>query len=276
MAVYDQVFLDGTPYPTIMPGTTTVNVSNSAGLAAALANAQPGHRIVLANGTYSGAFSMSGRIGTPLNGISIEAANPGGAQLSSSSSLRITNCAYVTISGLLLNWQGSGETVQFRGNSRYCRLTRCTFGPTTHSASSDSQTWVYVGDDCYHIRIDHNLFRNKGTSGNCVRVYGSFAKVEAGQGSSAGCRWVRIDHNLFDTIGPEVGNDKEPIRYGVSSMSRTIAWGAIERNVLVDCICEPELISVKMGGIRVSGNTILQSAGGPVLRHGTNSVLTDN
>lgn len=275
MAVHDPVFLDGTPYPTIPAGTTTVNVSSSSQLSSALSNAQPGHRIVLANGTYTGDFTVSGRNGTAVNGISIEAANVGQALIGSGSTFRITNCSYLTISGLMFNWQGSGETFQFRGSSHHCRLTRSTFGPSSHSESSNSQTWIFVGDDCYHIRIDHNEIRNKGTSGNGVRVYGSFAKVDAGQGSSAGCRWVRIDHNIFRSIKPEVGNDKEPIRYGVSTMSRTIANGVIERNVLVDCICEPELISVKMGGIRVSGNVMLQSAGGPVLRHGTNSQLVD-
>ena len=276
MAVYPLAFPDGTPYPTIPAGTNVVNVSTSGQLTTALSNAVAGQRIVLADGTYSGAFSMSGRTGTATAGISVEAANVGGAQIASGSSFRITNCTYVTVKGLMWNWQGSGETFQFRGTSHHCRLTRCTFGPTSHTSSTAVQTWVFVGDDCYHIRIDHNEIRNKGTSGNGVRVYGSFAKVDAGQGSSAGCRWVRIDHNIFRAIKPEVGNDKEPVRYGVSTMSRTIANGVIERNVFHDCVCEPEVISVKMGGIRTTGNSILQCIGGPVIRHGTNSIMSDN
>jgi hypothetical protein len=276
MAIYPLAFPDGTPYPTIPAGTSVVNVSTSNALVTALSNATAGQRIVLANGTYSGAFSMSGRAGTATAGISVEAANVGGALIASGSSFRITNCTYVTVSGLMWNWQGSGETIQFRGTSHHCRWTRSTLGPTSFTESAAVQTWIFVGDDCYHIRIDHNEIRNKGTSGNGVRVYGSFAKVDAGQGSSAGCRWVRIDHNAFRAIKPEVGNDKEPVRYGVSTMSRTIANGVIERNVFHDCVCEPEVISVKMGGIRTTGNTILQSIGGPVIRHGTNSIMSDN
>ncbi|HYH26975.1 MAG TPA: chondroitinase-B domain-containing protein [Blastococcus sp.] len=276
MAVYDEVFPDGTPYPPIPLGTNTVNVSSSSALSSALSSAAPGDRIILADGSYSGDFTMSGKAGTAANGISVEAANVGGATISSGSTWRITNCSYVTVSGLMWSWQGEGETFQFRGSSHHCRLTRCTFGPSSHTESSDVQTWIYVGDDCYHVRIDHNEIRNKGTSGNGVRVYGSFDKVDNGQGSSAGCRWVRIDHNIFRSIKPEVGNDKEPVRYGVSTMSRTIANGVIERNHFEDCICEPELISVKMGGIRTTGNTMLRCAGGPVIRHGTNSIMNDN
>jgi Chondroitinase B/Alginate lyase/Glycosyl hydrolases family 16 len=276
MAVYPSTFPDGTPYPTFPAGTNTVNVSTASQLSSALSNATAGQRIVLANGSYSGAFSMSGRNGTTTAGISIEAANTGSATFASGSTFRITNCSYVTVKGLSFGFDVAGDTFQFRGTSRNCRLTRCTFGPSSHSSSSAVSTMIFVGDDCHTIRIDHNEIRNKGTSGNGIRVYGSFAKVDAGQGSSAGCRWVRIDHNIFRSIKPEVGNDKEPIRYGVSTMSRTIANGVIERNYFTDCICEPEIISVKMGGIRTTGNTIYRCAGGPVIRHGTNSVMNDN
>jgi hypothetical protein len=276
MAIYEPVYPDGTPYPVIPAGTNIVNVSSSSALASALSNATAGQRIVLSSGSYSGSFSMSGRSGTSTSGISIESATPGAATLTSSSTLRITNCAYVTFSGIGLPFDAEGDTFQFRGTSHHCRVTRCTFGPASHSDSGNVSTWLFVGDDCHTIRIDHNEFRNKGTSGNAVRVYGSFDKVDNGQGSDAGCRWVRIDHNVFRSIKPEVGNDKEPVRYGVSTMSRTIANGVIERNVFSDCVCEPEVISVKMGGIRTTGNSILQCIGGPVIRHGTNSVMSDN
>lgn len=275
MAIYDLAYPDATPYPTIPLGTTTVSVSSSNALSTALANAVPGQRIVLTSGSYSGAFSIE-KAGTAAAGISIESATPGGAAFAAGSTFRLTNCAYVTVSGIALPFDGAGDVFQFRGTSHHCRLTRATFGPTTHTASDLVSNWIYVGDDCHTIRIDHNRIRNKGTSGNGIRIYGNFDKVDAGQGSSAGCRWVRIDHNIFKTIKPEVGNDKEPVRYGVSTMSRTIANGVIERNYFEDCICEPELVSVKMTSVRVTGNTFYKCAGGPVIRHGTNSALADN
>lgn len=266
---YAEAFPDGTAYPTIPAGTSVVNVSSSSQLSSALNSATAGQRIVLANGTYSGDFTIDTKNGTSGSGISIEAANTGGAVFSSGSTFRVEDCSYVTVQGLTFNFDNAGDLFQFRGSSHHCRLTRCTFGPTTHSGSSEVATWIYVGDNCQMIRIDHNELRNKGTSGNGIRVYGNFDTF-------VGCKYVRIDHNIIRSVKPEVGNDKEPIRYGVSSMSRSDAFGVIERNFITDCLCEPELISVKMGRIRQSGNVMYQNAGGPVIRHGRNSILSDN
>lgn len=47
----------------------TVNVSSQSALSSALSNAQPGDRIVLASGTYSGGKRVSGRSGTQSNPI---------------------------------------------------------------------------------------------------------------------------------------------------------------------------------------------------------------
>ena len=58
-----------------------VNVSNSSGLASAVASALPGDCIVLANGNYSGVtVAKSGTSGNP---ITISAANQGQAVISS-------------------------------------------------------------------------------------------------------------------------------------------------------------------------------------------------
>lgn len=266
---YAAAFPDGTAYPTIPAGTSVVNVSTSSQLTSALSSATAGQRIVLANGTYSGTFTISGKTGTSSNGISIEANTVGGAVFASGSKFTISNCAYVTVKGLSFPYDVAGDLFQFRGSTHHSRMTRCTIGPASHTASSEVATYIYVGDTAQFIRIDHNEIRNKGTSGNGVRVYGSFDTY-------VGCQYVRIDHNIFRSIKPEVGNDKEPIRYGVSTMSRTDGNGVIERNFFTDCLCEPEIVSGKMGKLRITGNVLYRCAGGAVIRHGRNSILNDN
>jgi hypothetical protein len=59
-------------------------------------------------------------------------------------------------------------------------------------------------------------------------------------------------------------------------MSKTMSYSVVERNFFTDCIAEPEIVSVKAGGVRVSGNTVLRCIGGLVYRHGTGGVMADN
>jgi hypothetical protein len=265
-------FPDGQPYPSIPLGTTTTTVSSSAALSTALANATAGTRIVLGSGTYSGAFTLTGKVGTAGAGISIEAATQGGAIFAAGSTWLVKDCQQVTLKGLAFPFEpSSGNVVAFRGTSRSCRVTRCTFGPTTISVSpgTTKATFVYGGDSVEYIRVDHNEIRNKANPGNAILFDGNFDTNQA-------CRHIRIDHNYIHDIKPEVDNEKEPIRLGVSQMSKTFSYSVVERNRFEACIAEPEITSIKACGVRVSGNAYINSIGGPVLRHGTGSVMSDN
>jgi chondroitinase B-like protein len=264
-------FPDGTTYPVINLGSSTVNVSTSAALTTALANAAPGQRIVLANATYSGAFTLTSKAGTSANPISIEAATTGGAVFASGSTLIVKDCAYVTLKGLSFPFElSSGNILAFRGTSKYCRVTRCLFGPAAlGTAGATKATYIYGGDSVEYIRVDHNELRFKTQPGNAILFDGNFTSFQA-------CKHIRIDHNYVRNIGPEANNEKEPIRLGVSSMSKTYSYSVIERNRFEACIAEPEIVSVKASGCRVSGNTFYRCIGGPVYRHGTNGIMSDN
>jgi hypothetical protein len=128
---------------------------------------------------------------------------------------------------------------------------------------------IYGGDTVEYIRVDHNEFRNKANPGNTILFDGNFTTSQV-------VKHIRIDHNYLHDIRPEVTNEKEPIRFGVSTMSKTSSYSVIERNLLAACICEPENISVKACNVRVSGNVVLRSIGGIVYRHGTDGVVSDN
>jgi chondroitinase B-like protein len=264
-------FPDGTPYPVIPSGSTVVNVSSSSALTTALSNAVAGHRIVLANGTYSGSSTVQGKNGTSSSGISIEAATPGGAVFASGSTFTVKDSSYVTLKGLSFPFElSSGNVTQFRGSAHHCRITRCLFGPSSvGSPGSNKSPFIYLGDNCDFIRIDHNELRNKANPGNAILGDGNFSSFQV-------VKHIRIDHNYIHDIRPEVDNEKEPIRLGVSTMSKTMSYSVIERNRFQGCICEPEIVSAKAGGIRISGNVFYRSIGGPVYRHGVSGVMSDN
>jgi hypothetical protein len=179
--------------------------------------------------------------------------------------------SYITLKGLSFPYElASGNLVQFRGTANRCRVTRCLFGPTAiGTPGANKSPFIYMGDDTEHIRIDHNEFRNKANPGNTILGDGNFTTFQA-------VRHIRIDHNYIHDIRPEVDNEKEPIRLGVSTMSKTNSFSVIERNVFANCICEPEIVSAKAGGIRITGNTVRNSIGGLVYRHGVNGVMNDN
>jgi hypothetical protein len=267
--VYPETFDDGTAYSTFGPGQTTISVSGSAALASALTAAAPGHIITLQSGTYTGDFAINNKAGTATSGIVIRSASSLGAVFTSGSSFTVNNCSHVTVEGLDFPFDQEGDTLTLKGNSNNCRFTRNRVGPTSLANSALTGNYIYVADDSRHFRIDHNTLRNKGTNGNVIRVYGNFDTL-------VGCKYGRIDHNLIDTVGDEVGNDKECIRYGVSNMSRTDCFSVIERNVIVNAKAEPEVISGKMGRLTQRGNVLLRCAGGLLIRHGRNCKQQSN
>jgi hypothetical protein len=273
MATFPYVgFLDGVAYPAIPMGTSVVSVTSSAALATALANAGPGTRIVLASGTYSGAFTVASKAGTSAAGISVESSTTGGAVFAAGSTFSVTGAsAYVTLKGLSFPYElSTGNLIQFRGTSHHCRVTRCLFGPASIGTPGANKTpFVYGGDSVEFIRVDHCEIRNKANPGNAILFDGNFTTNQA-------CKHIRIDHNYIHDIKPEVDNEKEPIRLGVSTMSKSFSYSVVERNRFEACIAEPEITSMKAGGIRVSGNTYYRCIGGPVYRHGINGVMSDN
>lgn len=266
--VYPETFPDNTPYSTFGAAQNVVNVSGSAALTSALANAQPGQIITLGSGNYSGTFTASKK-GTSAQGIIIRAATRLGAVFAAGSKFIIKDAEFTTVDGLDFPFDGEGDVLQIRGAAKNVQFRRCRVGPSSFSNNSVSGNYVYVGDDVKHFRIGYCTFRNKGTSGNVVRVYGNFT-------SFVGCQYGRIDHNLVDTVGDEVGNDKEVFRIGVSTMSRTVGNHIVERNVIINAKAEPEVISGKMASVWQRGNVVLRCAGGIVIRHGRNCKQLSN
>ena len=124
----------------------TVRVSNAAQLRSALSSARAGHRIELANGTYSGSFQITSS-GTKNDPILIEASSRLKAELRSK--LRVRG-NHVIVSGL--SFQNAG--VELRAAN--CRVTRCYF--------DNSGTAISVrGAD--NAEIDHNEVTRWGGKG---------------------------------------------------------------------------------------------------------------
>ncbi|MER7455917.1 chondroitinase-B domain-containing protein [Micromonospora sp. NPDC126480] len=248
-----------TPTPSVPPpGGTVVNVSSSAQLTTAMANAAPGHTIVLADGNYS-IGKLNARNGTASNPITIMAAHQGRAVIAGGQ-LEVLDSSYVTFSGL--TWRNS-NTLKIT-SSNHVRLTRNHFRLT----ESSSLKWVIIqGANSHHNRIDHNLFEEKHQLGNFITIDGS---------ATAQSQYDLIDHNHFRNIGPRATNEMEAIRVGWSAISRSSGYTTIESNLFENCDGDPEIISVKSNDNTVRYNTFRTSQGTLSLRHGNRSQVYGN
>ena len=232
MSPYSKVFPDGIAYPVIGKGTSTVSVASSSALTSALDTASAGQKITLANWVLLRFVHHHREERNRLLGhfhrvlyqwwrivrLRLAADHQG---------LRSTS----TSKGLLFGTDSAIEAINIRGTSKNVRITRCTMGPSAAAVnSSSSGQYIYISDSAEFIRIDHNLFRNKGTAGNYIKVYGNDS---AGQVN----KHILIDHNIFSGCKPEMSNGKEPIRLGVSTMSKSMSYSVIERNYFTDNLC---------------------------------------
>jgi hypothetical protein len=237
-----------------------VPVSSIAELKSALAAAQPGDRIELADGTYTsgGAISIS-RSGTAAEPITIAAKNVGKAEIKGSAGFAFGAVAHVTVEGFRLT---HGGDVLVPHTAHHVRLSRNLFQISTGS----TKHWVIVNSD--DSEIDHNTFQNKSTVGVFLQV--------AGEGEGGMSKRVRVHHNYFYNHTFSGSNGGESIRFGNSSRQHGVADGVIEYNLFERANGDSEAISVKSTSNIVRFNTIRNSSGSIVLRHGHRTVVDGN
>jgi hypothetical protein len=240
------------------PGRT-VNVANSSQLQSAFGAAQPGDRIVLADGQYK-IGKLSGKNGTASQPITAVAANRGKAVINDGQ-LEVANSSYVTVEGL----QWTNKSTLKVTSSNNVRLTRNHFRLTEQESSLK---WVLVGGaGSHHNRIDHNLFEEKHQLGNFITIDGS---------ESQQSQHDLIDHNHFRNIGPRAENEMEAIRVGWSEISQSSGFTVIESNLFENCDGDPEIISVKSNDNTVRYNTFRSSQGTLSHRHGNRGTFNGN
>ncbi|MQS39648.1 polysaccharide lyase 6 family protein [Streptomyces katsurahamanus] len=258
--------LAAVPLTALLPAGTAVaapTVSTLTDLQNAIDSAVPGDRIVLANGTYTvpsgGAISVSGKHGTSSAPITIVAESRGGAVLQGARSFVFSNSSNITVSGFAFR---QSTTLEIPASCPRIRLTRNDF----RFADITGLDWVVVrGDDA---KIDRNRFHDKTTEGIFV--------VVDGPGSTAMAQRLHLFKNHFSGHTFAGANGGEPIRLGVSSRALSAAHAIVEYNLFERCDGDPETISVKSSDNVIRYNTIRDSRGGIVLRHGNRSTVEGN
>ncbi|MFC7619460.1 polysaccharide lyase 6 family protein [Microlunatus sp. GCM10028923] len=241
-----------------------VRVDSVDALRRAIAEARPGSVIVLADGSYpvpAGApVAITGRHGTAQEPITIKAASVGGVELTGEQSFELTDSSHLVINGFVFR---QSTTLEVPADCHHVRLSRNTF----RLADLEGLHWVMIRGD--HSVVDHNSFAGKST-------LGIFLGVEGGAGADVMAQGVKITRNHFTDHTFTGSNGGEPIRLGLSGRALGDAGALVELNLFERVDGDPEAISVKSSGNLIRHNTVRDSLGGIVLRHGNNTRVEAN
>jgi poly(beta-D-mannuronate) lyase len=244
-----------------------IPAANPAALADALARAQPGDSIVLADGTWRDAtvtLSAAGTAGAP---ITVRAQTPGRVIFSGESSL-IFIAPHVTVDGLLFTQGTTKQNSVIQFGSDHGRLTNCAIIDYNPPDVATSYYWVYFQGN--HNRVDHCYFKGKSHQ---QPVIGNHIKAS---------RYNSTDHCHFEDIPYVAGrNGREIFRIwgygGNEELGDDGAFFTVERNLFDRADGEgSEIISLKSNRNTVRGNTIVRTRGGITNRSGNFNTITDN
>ncbi|WP_020579272.1 polysaccharide lyase 6 family protein [Actinopolymorpha alba] len=250
-----------TPATQVPPAATTVRVRSLADLQAAIDTAGPGDRIELNNGTYtaSAPIRISGKSGLPGAPLTIAAQEVGRVTITGTAGFTIDASEYVTLDGFRLT---HSSTLRVPANSHHIRFTRNHIELTAAAAGNH---WLNIdGNNC---EIGYNTFTNRYNQGVWVSIAGP---------SDGIAQHTWIHHNFFYNHRFDGSNGGEPIRLGLSHKQSYSAYAVIEHNLFEKVDGDPEAISVKSRDNIVQFNTIVDSVGSIVLRHGHRNRVEGN
>jgi poly(beta-D-mannuronate) lyase len=245
-------FAMGAATATTLPGAT-VDVSSLAELKTAIDKAEPGDRVVVADGKYtsSGPIPIA-RAGTYEKPIVIEAKTVGGVEIDGAAGFRLEKpAAYVVVKGFVFTHKAG--SMEIAAGAHHCRVTRNVFALKVDGRA----TYLTVdGDD---NEIDHNTFRDKQTEGQMLFVQGPGTKM-------AKRTWVH--HNYFLDFRKGAPNNASGLHIGSSHRSMDSGFSVAEHNLFVRNVGENEgAICNKSSDNIYRYNTIIDSTE-LSLRHG--------
>lgn len=239
------------------------HVSTLDELQTAIGQMTRGGTIIVADGTYAvpdgSPINLSGAGGRWNKSLVIMAQTVGGVTFTGAESFRFDNTHDLVLSGFVFT---QSTTLEIPANCQSITLQRNDF----HLADIEGLHCVMVRAD--NTVVEYNHFHGKST-------LGVFLGVEGG-GSTEMAENVHIHHNYFSDHLFAGANGGEPIRLGVSPRALSSAHAVVEYNLFERTNGDPEAISVKSSDNTIRFNTIRDSGGGIVLRHGNRTRVESN
>ncbi|MET9232117.1 polysaccharide lyase 6 family protein [Lentzea sp. NPDC003310] len=228
-----------------------VGVSSVSSLQAAIDTARPGQRIVLAEGVHTAEQPIK----ITKSGITVAAANAG-RTVFTRGGFELGAVRDVTVEGFVFN---GTSTMTVPVEAQATRITR-----NTYNGNKDGASLTVSAND---VQVDHNTFSNRSNEGVYLQITGPGSEI-------AQRTWVH--HNYFYNHSFSGSNGGESIRLGYSHKQSKSAYAVIEHNLFEKANGDPEAISVKSSDNTVRFNTIRDSKGYIVLRHGNRTTVEGN
>jgi len=209
-----------------------VRVTNNTEMSAAISNAQPGDRIVIANGNYA-ALNLVGLQGQPGKPIVFTAENPRQVIISGSTSgrnARLSDCIYLEFHGIRYTsasvWgftMGPSYSTDTAVGCHYIRIINCEF-------DNAGQELLAIGGNSSHIEIIGNSLHDSGMVGS-GKPYAEGIYIGNGKSLADRSHDILIQGNHLYRIG-NTQNGGEAIDIKVQAYNITVIDNLIE-NVIV-------------------------------------------
>ena len=238
---------------------------------AAVAEAQPGDKIILAKGVWKNAELVFTGKGTEEKPILLTVEQKGEVTLEGQSNLRIAG-EYLQVEGLVFKngYTPTKEVISFRRNKEHlcnhCRVTECVIDNYNNPERFESDYWVSIYGK--NNEFDHNYLTGKRNHGVTLAV--RLNTEESRQ------NFHRIHHNYFGHHPILGANGGETLRIGTSHYSLENSNTIVESNYFDRCNGEHEIISSKSCQNIFRNNTFYECQGTLTMRHGNETLVENN
>ena len=275
-----------------VPTVTCTNTYNtvSALTSAATFDLAAGTTLCLADGEYENDFDLAfGVIGTEQLPITVAAANPGAVIIKNSEVSVSMSGEYVVLQGFIFrDGEIDNNIIVTRGNNNipcnYCRITEVSVIDMDDGLNNANDTTKWVEIYGSHNRVDHSWFSGKTSRGALLIVDRYIDSNVTFDPDTYEKDYAQIDHNYFGERPPIEGkayasssdNEYEGIRIGLSTTHSGDSFSVVEHNYFERIQGEAEVISNKASNNTIRHNTIRESYGSIVTRHGHNATIENN
>ena len=255
------------------PGKSSerIMVSNTDELEEAIANAQPGAEIVMANGEWNDIQIKFMGFGTEDEPITLRAETQGQVFIQGESDLKLGG-EYLVVDGLYFTngASPSRSVIQYYVNddtlANNSRVTNCVIKNFNKPQRNKTDLWVLFKGR--NNQLDHCYLAGKSNRGPTIRV-----DLEGNQSIN---NYHKINNNHFGPRPPKGGPGAETMQIGTSSTSMSPSYTQVYNNLFDRCSGEVEVISSKSNFNEFRNNVFYKSEGSLVTRHGNYCTIDGN